>query len=82
MKINTLLSVFAPKDVKFFPLLDEATSILVQSSVLLKELFSTENPERRNELCRLIKAEEVKGDKITKQTFKALNDTFLTRWRN
>ena len=78
MKINTLLSVFAPKDVKFFPLLDEATSILVQSSVLLKELFSTENPERRNELCRLIKAEEVKGDKITKQTFKALNDTFLT----
>ncbi|MBP7487503.1 MAG: DUF47 family protein [Parabacteroides sp.] len=78
MKINTLLSVFAPKDVKFFPLLDEATSILVQSSVLLKELFSTENPERRIELCRLIKAEEVKGDKITKQTFKALNDTFLT----
>ena len=56
MKINTLLSVFAPKDVKFFPLLDEATAILVQSSVLLKELFSTENPERRNELCRLIKA--------------------------
>ncbi|MCD8471607.1 MAG: hypothetical protein LRY33_03425 [Parabacteroides chartae] len=53
-------------------MLDEATSILVQSSVLLKELFSTENPERRNELCRLIKAEEVKGDKITKQTFKAL----------
>jgi hypothetical protein len=37
MKINTLLSVFAPKDVKFFPLLDEATSILVQSSVLLKD---------------------------------------------
>ena len=48
MKINTLLSVFAPKDVKFFPLLDEATSILVQSSVLLKDLFSTDNPERRN----------------------------------
>jgi len=78
MKINTLLSVFAPKDVKFFPLLDEATSILVQSSVLLKELFSTNNEERRTELCRLIKVEEVKGDKVAGKTFKALNDTFIT----
>lgn len=78
MKINTLLSVFAPKDVKFFPLLEETTSILVQAASLLQELFSDENEERRIELCRLIKAEEVKGDKTTGNTFKALNDTFIT----
>lgn len=78
MKINTLLSMFAPKDVKFFPLLEETANVLVQSSLLLDELFSSANEERIIELCKLIKAEEVKGDKITGSIFKALNDTFIT----
>ena len=65
MKINTLLSMFAPKDVKFFPMLEETATILAQSATYLQELFSCENEERRTELCRLIKAEEVKGDKVT-----------------
>lgn len=78
MKINTLLSIFAPKDVKFFPLLEETASILVQSSHLLHELFSSADEERIMELCKLIKAEEVKGDKSTGSIFKALNDTFIT----
>ena len=78
MKINTLLSLFSPKDVKFFPLLKETTSILVTSSTLLKELFEKESIDGRNEVCHLIKAEELKGDKTTGKILKALNETFIT----
>lgn len=78
MKINTLLSVFAPQDTKFIPLLQETSSILVQTSIYLHELFQLNTPESRIELCKLIKAEEVKGDRITGRIFKALNDTFIT----
>ncbi|MCL1942883.1 MAG: DUF47 family protein [Candidatus Azobacteroides sp.] len=78
MKLNTLLSIFTPKDVKFFPLLRETASILVQSSDLLYELFSCTDVSRRDELCKLIKAEELKGDKVTGYILKAMNETFVT----
>ena len=78
MKINTLLGMFAPKDVKFFPMLEETATILAQSATYLQELFSCENEERRTELCRLIKAEEVKGDKVTGSIIHELNNTFIT----
>ncbi len=78
MKFNTLLSIFSPKDVKFFPLLKETASIVVQASLLLQELFTLENKERRKELCVLIKTEEIKGDKVTSYIMKALNETFIT----
>ncbi len=78
MKLNTLFSLFTPKDVKFFPLLKETTTFLVSSSTLLKELFEKEDMEDRNEICRLIKAEELKGDKVTGKILKALNETFIT----
>jgi len=80
MKINTLLSLFTPKDVKFFPLLKETTVILVQASSLLQELFelTDKDKEKRKELCALIKVEETKGDKVTGAILKALNETFIT----
>ena len=78
MKINSLLSIFTPKDVKFFPLLKETSAILLQSASLLQELFELTEKEKRKELCVLIKAEEVKGDKVTGAILKALNETFIT----
>lgn len=78
MKINTLLSVFAPKDTHFFPLLNETANILNDAAKLLSDLFSCKEKERRTEYCRAIKNEEVKGDKVTGKIFKALNDTFIT----
>ena len=78
MKVNTLLSLFTPKDVKFFPLLKETASILVQASSLLQELFELTEKEKRKDLCALIKAEEIKGDKATGSILKALNETFIT----
>ncbi len=78
MKINSLLSFFAPKDVKFFPMLNEATDALVNSADLLAQLFDPKEGENRTELCRLIKAEELKGDKVTGRIIQALNETFIT----
>lgn len=78
MKINTILSVFAPKDTKFFPLLNETASVLYHASDLLVELLSSEDKSRRGELCKAIKHEETTGDRITGNIFKALNDTFIT----
>ncbi|MDD4514191.1 DUF47 family protein [Massilibacteroides sp.] len=78
MKTNSLLSFFAPKDIKFLPMLSEASDVLVHSSELLKQLFDPKGNVDRVELCRLIKAEEVKGDKVTGRVFKALNETFIT----
>ena len=78
MKINSILSVFTPKDTKFFPLLEEAATILDEAAKLLKELFLCQEKERISTLCKLIKEEEVKGDKVTGRVFKELNDTFIT----
>jgi predicted phosphate transport protein (TIGR00153 family) len=78
MKINSNLSIFAPKDVKFFPLLEETAVILVKAATLLDELFSSEDKEKIKELCRQIKVEETTGDKVTGKIFKALNETFVT----
>ncbi len=78
MKINTLLSIFAPKDIKFFPLFTDTANILVQASSLLEELFEISDKNRQKELCALIKTEEVKGDKVTGHIMKALNGTFIT----
>ena len=78
MKINSILGIFTPKDAKFLPMLNETTQIMVQASVLLKELFALPGIEGRSEVCKLIKDEELKGDKVTTRIFKALNETFIT----
>ncbi|MGE4569377.1 MAG: DUF47 domain-containing protein [Bacteroidales bacterium] len=78
MKFNNILSIFSPKDVKFLPMFEEAAIVLVNASALLRDLFVSENPEEIRNLCKLIKAEEVKGDKIAGKISKALNDTFIT----
>jgi predicted phosphate transport protein (TIGR00153 family) len=79
MKFNSVLSVFTPKDGKFFPLLEETADILDKSATLLEELFSSDNDrDRVKELCKAVKFEESKGDKVTGYIYKELNDTFLT----
>ena len=78
MKFNNILSIFAPQDVKFLPMLEEASAVLVQASALLRDLFVCSDPEEIRNLCKLIKAEELKGDKIAGKISKALNDTFIT----
>ncbi|MDR0864583.1 MAG: DUF47 family protein [Candidatus Symbiothrix sp.] len=78
MKVNTILSIFTPKDVKFLPLLKELTEVMVQAASLLHDLFAFTEKEQRSEICKLIKAEEVKGDRISGRILKELNNTFIT----
>ncbi|MDR2691676.1 MAG: DUF47 family protein [Dysgonamonadaceae bacterium] len=79
MKFNSLLSSFTPKDGKFFPLLEETSDILDKSAILLEELFSSDNDKNRvKDLCKAIKSEETRGDKVTGLIYKELNDTFIT----
>ena len=78
MKLNTILSIFAPKDVQFFAMQDEIADIAEKSAALLQELFESTDNERVIELSQLIKTEESNGDKVTRRIFKALNETFIT----
>jgi len=78
MKINNILSFFTPKDVQFQPMLVEIAEIVDKAAELLQELFASTDSEKINEISRLIKIEESKGDKETAKLFKLLNETFIT----
>jgi predicted phosphate transport protein (TIGR00153 family) len=78
LKMNTILSIFTPRDVKFLPLLKELTEVMVRAASLLHELFAFTKKDQRTEICRLIKVEETKGDKISNRVLKELNNTFIT----
>ncbi|MDR2520815.1 MAG: DUF47 family protein [Bacteroidales bacterium OttesenSCG-928-I14] len=80
MRINRIFNIFAPKNTIFFTLLNEMSTILNTSGDLLVKLFSDLDnvKEERIELCKLIKEEELKGDRVTHQIFKALNSEFIT----
>jgi predicted phosphate transport protein (TIGR00153 family) len=52
--------------------------VLVETSSLLRELLLQNDPEETKEMCRLIKVEEIKGDRLTGKIFAALNGTFIT----
>jgi predicted phosphate transport protein (TIGR00153 family) len=78
MKVNTILSIFTPKDVKFLPLLKELAEVMVHAGSLLHDLFAFTEKDQRSEICKLIKAEEVKGDRISGRVLKELNNTFIT----
>ncbi|MDR0843728.1 MAG: DUF47 family protein [Tannerella sp.] len=78
MNLNSILSIFTPKETKFFGLLNEAAAVLEKAGGLVAELFAPENNDRRAELCKAIKDAELVGDKVTAIIFKELNNTFIT----
>ncbi|MDR1336462.1 MAG: DUF47 family protein [Tannerella sp.] len=78
MKVNTILHAFAPKEPRFFPLLNDTALILDRAATLLVKLFSSADKSLWKGLCVDIKSEEVKGDRSTGRIFKELNNTFIT----
>jgi predicted phosphate transport protein (TIGR00153 family) len=78
MKLNNILSVFTPKDIKFFPLLQELSTVMVRAGSKLHDLIAFTEEDQRPELCKLIKQEETTGDKISARIAKELNSTFIT----
>ncbi|HTF06482.1 MAG TPA: DUF47 family protein [Bacteroidia bacterium] len=73
----SFLQFLLPKDRKFFPLFEQATSNLVKASKVLVELVNT-TPDKRKELIREIEHLEHQGDNITHMIFNELSRNFIT----
>ncbi len=77
MKINYILSLFAPKDTKFFPLFFKTADALKRASESMSDLFKSDISSV-GIACKNIKRAELDGDKITSSIHKALCETFIT----
>lgn len=73
-----IFQFFQPKDKKFFPLFERASSNLVQTSKVLVELVNTSSAEKKRELYKEIERLEHVGDNITHETFHELSANFIT----
>jgi predicted phosphate transport protein (TIGR00153 family) len=76
--MNNIFSYFIPKDKKFFPLFEKASSNLVDMSVLVKKLVNTPELADREPIHKEIENLEHKGDEITHQIYLELGKTFIT----
>lgn len=77
MSLNSIFQFLVPKDKKFFPLFEQATSNLILMASALHELVNLPLPER-NELFQKIEELEQIGDEITRQTNIELSSNFIT----
>ncbi len=78
MSVNSIFQYFSPKDRKFYPLFEQASSNLVAISKVLYEALTTTSPEKRTEYIRQIEKLEHVGDDITHQIFNEVASTFIT----
>ena len=77
MSINSIFQFLVPKDKKFFPLFEEASSNLVQLASILHEAVNLPLKER-DELFQKIDELEQKGEDITRLTNLELSRNFIT----
>lgn len=77
MSINSIFQFLVPKDKKFFPLFEEASSNLVQLASILHEAVNLPLKER-DELFSKIDELEQKGEDITRHTNLELSRNFIT----
>lgn len=77
MSINSIFQFLVPKDKKFFPLFEEASSNLVQLATILHEAVSLSTKDR-DVLFQKIDELEQRGEEITRQTNLELSRNFIT----
>jgi predicted phosphate transport protein (TIGR00153 family) len=77
MTLNSIFQFLVPKDKKFFPLFEEATTNLVQLASHLHEAVNLPLKEREV-LFQKIDELEQKGEDITRQTNLELSRNFIT----
>ena len=77
MTLNSIFQIFVPKDKKFFPLFEEASSNLVKLASILHEAVNLPLKER-DELFLKIDELEQKGEDITRLTNLELSRNFIT----
>lgn len=76
--MNSFLSVFTPKEPKFFPILKEMSSVLISASEIMIEFLKNYNHETANNYYIKIKEQEKRGDALSNKVFDELNSTFIT----
>ncbi len=67
-----------PKDKKFFPLFESASSNLITMSAHLVDAVNETDIEARNEIIKKIDDLEHRGDEITHEIFTELSKNFIT----
>ncbi|MBG6111878.1 putative phosphate transport protein (TIGR00153 family) [Flavobacterium sp. CG_23.5] len=77
MSINSIFQFLVPKDKKFFPLFEQASSNLIELASNLHEAVNLPLKEREV-LFQKIDALEQKGEDITRQTNLELSRNFIT----
>lgn len=78
MSINSIFSVFLPKEDKFFPQFQQVSENIVKAADLFAQMISETDLATQNDLYIRIKALETECDEITQEIFVELNDTFVT----
>src|SRR5690606_36784673 len=78
MSLNSIFQYFVPKDKKFFPLFEQASSNLIDMAKLLKELVNLSDADKRKELSRKIEDLEHRGDDISHQFHLEFGKNFIT----
>ncbi len=78
MSLNSIFQYFVPKDKKFFPLFEQASTNLVDIAEALNKAVNAEDISKRIELFKTVKDLEHRGDEITHQIHLELGKNFIT----
>ena len=77
MSLNSIFQFLVPKDKKFFPLFEEASSNLIELASILHEAVNLPLKEREVLFVKIDELEQ-KGEDITRQTNLELSRNFIT----
>jgi predicted phosphate transport protein (TIGR00153 family) len=75
---NSFLSRFSPKEGKFFPLLKQMSTVLIDASQLMIECLKDKDQQDALQYYHKIKGKEHEGDILSQKIFDELNTTFIT----
>ena len=78
MAINTILSIFLPKDKVFYNLFEQTAENVTLMGKLLKDFVYEADPAKRLQLSKDIEDLEHKNDEITHNIFTELGKNFIT----
>ncbi len=78
MSINSIFSIFLPKEDKFFPKFQQVSKNIVEAADIFAQMISETDLSKQNDFYIRIKALETECDEITQMIFVDLNDTFVT----
>lgn len=78
MSLNSIFQYFVPKDRKFFPLFEQASTNLIKLGETLVEAVNTTDTDKQAELFKEIEKLEHVGDGITHQIYLELSKNFIT----